>query len=278
MRATKYFRTMQAKTLVYLTNAVAFVGQLGTAIALLVLVLTDKLALRVPLVQESQKFLEDGTILPLSFSIGALNPTWLLIAMCLITALNHGVILVPPMFRIYYRLGLRGFHPFSWIEYSLTSSLMLLVLLLLSGISQLALAIAVASMIGFVNLLGGLVPQAFDYYTERAHPAWFVIWLPFSFATLLSLVPWAVILPYFWVGVANSEAAVPIWLWFSFIGTFFNFNAFGFVFAGQYIAERSRWKILRRNPSVWMLSYASLSLFSKLYLTWFFASGILVRS
>lgn len=269
---------MRGQRIVYITNAVAFVGQAGTAIALLVLILTGRLSLQIPLVQESQQYFDDGSVVPISFDLGGLNPTWLLVAMCALTAANHALILVPPLFRVYYNLGRQGLHLFSWIEYSLTATLMLLVLLLLSGVRQLALAIAVASMIGFVNLLGGLVPQAIDWYTERVLPRPLVIWLPFAITTLLSLVPWAVILPYFWVGVVQSDAAVPIWLWFSFIGTFFNFNAFGFVFAGEYLSENSKWRWLRRNRWVWLFSYASLSLFSKLYLTWFFAGGILVRS
>lgn len=265
---------MSGKTIVYVANAVACAAQLGTAVALVVLALVGTLSLRVPLTQQFLRYDAAGATTTETLSVGSLNPTWLLVAMCALTALNHGLVLLPPVFRVYYALGVQGFHAFSWVEYAFTSSLMALVLLLLTGVSELSTAIPLASMLGFTNLLGGLLPEMIDYLTRRRLPKWLVIWTPFALAGLLSMMPWVTISSYFAVSAVRSDVAVPLWLWFSFAGTFFNFNAFAFVFAGQHLepefALRRRW--------IWMLSYVSLSLFSKLYLTWFFAGGILSRS
>lgn len=265
---------MRGEIIVYVANAVAFAAQLGSAVALSVLAVVGTLSLRLPLTQSYLLYDADGKTTPDVLDAGSLNPTWLLVAMCALTALNHGVVLIPPVFRVYYRLGEAGFNVFSWVEYALTSSLMALVLLLLTGVSELAVAIPLASFLGFTNLLGGLLPEMLDYLTRRRLPKWIVFWLPAGITTLLSLMPWVTIVVYFVVSALRSDVAVPLWLWFSFAGTFFNFNAFGFVFVAQHLdlafARTIRW--------IWMLQYTLLGLFSKLYLTWFFAGGILGRS
>lgn len=265
---------MRGQVIVYVSNAVAFLGQIGTVIALTTLVLVGTLSLRLPLTQSYPLYSEDGTTTQQIVSIGTINPTWLLVAMCALTALNHLAVLIPPVFRVYYELGSAGLHVFSWIEYAATSSLMTLVLLLLTGVSELASAIPLAAFLGFTNLLGGLLPELSLFVLGRRAPRWLVLWLPFALTGLLSLMPWIPIVTAFAVSAGASDVQVPLWLWFSFAGTFFNFNAFAFVFLGQHLEL----KFARRSPWIWMLSYTSLSLFSKLYLTWFFAGGILSRS
>jgi hypothetical protein len=265
---------MRGQTIVYVANAVALVAQFGSAIALAVLALVGTLSLRLPLTQSYLRYDPDGATAAETLDAGALNPTWLLVAMCVLTGLNHGLVLIPPVFRVYFRLGEAGFNVFSWVEYTFTSSLMALVLLLLTGVSELSTAIPLASLLGFTNLLGGLLPEMLDYLTARRLPKWIVFWLPAGITGALSLLPWVTIVAYFVASALRSDVAVPLWLWFSFAGTFFNFNAFAFVFVAQHLdlafARRYRW--------IWMLNYTLLSLFSKLYLTWFFAGGILSRS
>lgn len=265
---------MRGQTVVYVANAVACVLHLGSAVALAVLALLGTLSLRVPLTQSYLLYDADGKTTPDVLSAGSLNPTWLLVAMCALTALNHGIVLIPRVFRVYYRLGEADFNAFLWVEYALTSSLMTLVLLLLSGVSELAVAIPLASFLGFTNLLGGLLPEMLDYLTNRRLPKWIVFWLPAAITTLLSLMPWVTIVVSFVVSALRSDVTVPIWLWFSFAGTFFNFNAFGFVFISQHLDL----KFARKRRWIYMIFWIMLGLTSKLNLTWFFAGGILARS
>lgn len=265
---------MSGKTIVYSTNVVAFAGQFGTAIALTVLVLTDTLALRIPLTQTYLLYDDAGKAASQTLAVGSLNPTWLLVAMCALTALHHGLVLIPQVFRVYYDIAVAGFNVFAWIEYAFTSSLMTLVLLLLTGVSELSTAIPLASLLGFTNLLGGFLPEMIDYVTRRRLPKWLVLWTPFGLTGLLSQMPWVTIVVYFAVSAVRSDVAVPLWLWFSFAGTYFNFNSFAFIFLGQHLEP----EFALRRKWIWPASYAGASLFSKLYLTWFFAGGILSRS
>ena len=259
---------------VYTINVIAFLGQLGSALALAILAATGTLSLSIELSESYLFYDDDGFVFKENFSLFAINPTWLLVVMCSITASKHALVLIPRIFRIYYRFGERAFNLFSWIEYSVTASIMTFVLLLLTGVTEPSKAIPIASMLGFTNLLGGLVPEFLDYFTHQSLPKFAVIWIPFVITACLSLGPWIPITTAVIISVSQSSAGLPIWLWLAFAGTFVNFNVFGIIFLVQHLEPA----FVRKNPWLPTAFFDSSSLFSKLWLTWFFAGGILSRS
>lgn len=266
------------KPLVRAANAFAMLAQLLTVAALVVLIGVGRLSLRIPLDQRYIIFDEDMNTTKDTAHLANLPVAWVLFAMCTLTAISHGISILPGIFDTYYALGEAGFNAFVWVEYSLTSTLMALVLLLLTGVSELSSALPLAAFLGFTNLLGGLVPEYIQYCTPQRRPSFQTTWLPFVICGLMSLMPWVTILAYFWSSVVASSASVPLWLWFSFIGTFFQFNSFGFVFFAQRVTETNGTKWAKNKPYVWMIAYAALSLSSKMFLTWFFIGGVLTRS
>ena len=266
------------KPLVRAANAFAMLAQLLTVAALVVLIGVGRLSLRIPLDQRYIIFDEDMNTTKDTAEFANLTIAWVLFAMCTLTAISHGLTILPGIFDTYYSLGVAGFNAFVWVEYSLTSTLMTLVLLMLTGVTELSSALPLAAFLGFTNLLGGLVPEYAQYSSTLRKPTFHTTWLPFVISGPMSLMPWITILAYFWVSVVVSDAAVPLWLWFSFIGTFFQFNSFGFVFLAQRITETNGAKWVKRMPYVWMIAYAGLSLSSKMFLTWFFIGGVLTRS
>lgn len=98
--------------------------------------------------------------------------------------------LVPPLWRMYKKNVARGVNPFRWIEYSISASIMIVLICLVVGISDITSLInafgANSAMIFF-----GLVQE--QYALRRAESGDKLSlgdWLPFIFGSIVGIVPW----------------------------------------------------------------------------------------
>jgi hypothetical protein len=156
----------------------------------------------------------------------------------------------------------RGINRARWLEYSLSSSLMIVVIAMLVGIydvaSLLLLVAANASMILF-----GWLMELHNQTTERTS------WTAFWFGVLVGAVPWIAIGIYL-VGAGLGPGGPPAFVYAIYGSIFVFFNVFALNMALQY-RRVGRWRDYLYGERVYML----LSLFAKSALAWQVFAGTL---
>lgn len=139
-------------------------------------------------------------------------------AFLFLAAIDHAAVALPGLHGWYERNLSRGQNPARWWEYSLSASLMVVLIAMLTGITELSAFIALfgvnAAMIFF-----GLV-------MERANPPGRPVdWRPFVFGSIAGAVPWIVIAMQ--IGYSESQSGgVPTFVFVIFVTLFLAFNSF----------------------------------------------------
>ena len=175
-----------------------------------------------------------------------------------LAALDH--FLTSTVFRRRYEADLRdGINRFRWLEYSLSSTLMVLLISFYAGITGLAAVIGIAG--------ANVAMILFGWLQERMNPAGqdTVTMVPFWFGTLVGLAPWVAIT----VNLTGAET-VPDFVY----GIFFALFAFFISFAvNQWLQYRQigPW----RNYAFGETAYLVLSLAAKSVLAWQIFAGSL---
>ena len=153
----------------------------------------------------------------------------------------------------------RGQNQFRWIEYSLSSSIMIVLIAMLTGISN------VAALIAIFGVNAGMI--FFGAAQERYEKPGGSLW-PFWMGSLLGIVPWLAIGIY--IISPGSAAQPPAFVYAIFISLFLFFNCFALVQYLQY-KQIGRW----RNYLTGERSYILLSLLAKSALAWQVFGGTL---
>ncbi len=185
-----------------------------------------------------------------------------------LSAFFHFLIASPWGFPRYVHELERGRNRFRWVEYSLSSTLMIVLIALVTGITDLAaligLAFANIAMILFGWLMemtnNGLM-HAKDDAPVRGERAW---WTPFWFGCVAGIGPWAAIGAYLWFNVAVSDGqGPPGFVWGIIASLFVLFNTFAI---NQWLQFRQvgPW----RNYLFGERQYIILSLVAKSVLAW----------
>ncbi|NLT36697.1 MAG: heliorhodopsin HeR [Methanomassiliicoccus sp.] len=118
-----------------------------------------------------------------------------------LTAASH--LLVSTVGYHWYRRNIiRHRNPARWYEYSITSSIMILVIALLCGINDLAALIPLMGINATMNLFGDLM-ELHNQTTERTD------WTSFLYGTFAGVVPWMAIILYYLGAVIPSSDAIP---------------------------------------------------------------------
>jgi hypothetical protein len=147
-----------------------------------------------------------------------------------------------------------------WIEYAISSSLMMVIIAMLPGISDIAALLGIF----FVNagmILFGLV---MEHYEQPGNPNW----LSYSFGVLLGIVPWVAVAIYLWS--PTTDASPPAFVYGIFFSIFIFFNSFAINMILQY-RRIGPW----RNYLVGESTYILLSLIAKSALAWQVFAGTL---
>ena len=185
-------------------------------------------------------------------------------AFLLLAALDHALVALPP-FRTRYERGLAaGVNPFRWLEYSLSASVMVVLIAMLTGIADyvalLALFAANAAMIFLGWLMELLNPP--DRVRTR--------WLPFGLGCAVGAVAWIAIAVQIGVSAGRGHAP-PSFVYAIFVSLFVLFNSFAVNQALQY-KRLGRWREYRYGER-W---YLWLSLVAKSLLAWQVFANVLV--
>ena len=181
----------------------------------------------------------------------------------LLSAVAHLAVAFPA--RAWYERRLaRGQNPARWIEYALSSSVMIVVIAELSGIQEAGTLIAIFGVNAAMNLFGWSM-EAANEGRER------VQWLHYLFGCIAGIVPWLVIGTALWTAAtAPGAAAIPGFVIAIFVSLFISFNVFAINMILQY-RKIGPWADYLYGERAYML----LSLVAKSLLAWQVFAGTL---
>ena len=181
----------------------------------------------------------------------------------LISAAAHYLLASPVIYPWYVKNLKRHINYVRWYEYALSSSVMIVVIAMLSGMFDLPSLVLIfalnATMIFF-----GLMMELHNQTTDKTN------WTAFNLGVFAGIVPWVVIFWYFSGAVANSEDAVPTFVYGIIASLFVFFNVFAVNMVLQY-RKTGPWRDYLFGERVYIL----LSLFAKSALAWQVFSGTL---
>ncbi|HSK15325.1 MAG TPA: heliorhodopsin HeR [Gaiellaceae bacterium] len=176
-------------------------------------------------------------------------------AFLLLAALDHAFVAAPGLHRWYERNIERGINPARWWEYSLSASLMVVLIAMLTGISD------VAALIGLFGANAAMI--LFGLAMERANPPGSdVDWRPFLYGCVVGAAPWIAI--GIQIGFSQAETGeVPTFVYGIFFSLFVLFFSFAANMALQY-GKVGPW----RDYAFGERGYLVLSLVAKSALAW----------
>jgi hypothetical protein len=187
---------------------------------------------------------------------------WGVAAFVFISALAHWLLCSPGIYQWYRRNLLRERNYARWIEYSLSSSIMVVLIAMLTGVSDVAALVALFGVNASMILFGLLM----EHYEKPGRPDW----LTFIFGCLAGAVPWIAIGIYLWSpGIA---AEPPGFVYAIFVSLFLFFNSFAVNMLLQY-KRVGPWRNYLFGEAVYVL----LSLTAKSALAWQVFASTLVE-
>jgi hypothetical protein len=172
------------------------------------------------------------------------------------SAIAH-FLLAWPLRSWYERRLASGIQPMRWLEYALSSSVMIVVIAALAGIQEVGTLVAIFGINAAMNLFGWSMELA---NMGRAKTQW----SHYVFGCIAGIVPWVVISIALWSAATEpGAAAIPGFVWAIFISLFISFNIFAITMVLQY-ARVGRWS----DYLVGEKTYMFMSLFAKTILAW----------
>ena len=185
---------------------------------------------------------------------------WGVAAFLFISAIAHWIIISPGVYPWYRRNLERNRNYARWIEYSISSSVMVVLIAMLTGISDVA-ALGGIFGVNAAMILFGLVQE---HYEEPGSKRW----MPYWFGVLTGAVPWLLIGIYLWSPTSAGEP--PAFVYAIFFSLFVFFNSFAINMVLQY-RQVGKWKDYLYGEYV----YVFLSLTAKTLLAWQVFGGTL---
>jgi hypothetical protein len=187
---------------------------------------------------------------------------WGVAAFFALSALAHLVVASPPFFPRYVEGLRRHRNVFRWVEYSLSASLMMVLIAQIVGITDVAALTAIFGVNAAMILFGWLQER----YEEPGNGRW----LPFVFGCLAGIVPWIAVAIYLLQPGSAAPVQPPGFVYGIFISLFVLFNIFA---VNQWLQYRrvGRWS----DYLVGERAYVTLSLVAKSLLAWQVFAGTL---
>lgn len=178
------------------------------------------------------------------------------------SATAHFSVSLPGIFEWYVRNLKKGANYARWIEYSFSSSLMIVVIAMLTGMYD---GVSLMLMFGLnaMMILFGWMMELHNQTTS--HTNWTSYWL----GCLAGVIPWIAIAIYL-INAGDSTQGPPAFVYWIFVSLFLFFNVFAINMALQY-KKVGRWRDYLYGERV----YIVLSLVAKSLLAWQVWAGTL---
>ncbi|MBC7565133.1 heliorhodopsin HeR [Candidatus Saccharibacteria bacterium] len=162
----------------------------------------------------------------------------------------HFLVASKPLFPRYIAGLKKRINVFRWVEYSISSSLMILLIAQITGISN------YGALIGIVGVNASMI--LFGWLQERYAKPGNGDMLPFIFGCTAGIVPWIIVLISVLAPGSPSDATAPGFVYGIIISIFVLFNTFAYVQYKQYKAK-GKWKDYLRGER----AYITLSFVAK---------------
>lgn len=182
-------------------------------------------------------------------------------AFLFLAALDHALMAAPRLVDWYERNLAAEMNPARWWEYSVSASLMIVLIAMLTGLRDVG---ALTALFGAnaAMILFGLVMERVN------RPGRPVDWRPFVYGSIIGVVPWVAIA--IQLGHSTAEADVPGFVLAIFVTLFVLFFSFAVNMALQYLRV-GPWREYRFGERVYLM----LSLVAKSALAWQVFAGAL---
>lgn len=189
---------------------------------------------------------------------------WGVAAFSIISMIFH-LLIATVFYKQYVKNLKKGMNQYRWIEYSLSASLMMVLIAILSGVFDASTLLLVFGVTAIMNLMG-LVMEVHNQTTKKVN------WLSYWVGVLAGILPWAVIVLYFWASATAPDVSQgpPTFVYFIWGSIFLFFNSFAINMVLQY-KKWGKWADYLYGERV----YIWLSLFAKSALLWQVYAGTL---
>lgn len=181
-----------------------------------------------------------------------------------ISAVAHFSLAAPFGYTWYVKNLKKKINYARWYEYAISSSVMIVVIAMFSGVYDIASLILIFALNATMNLFG-LMMELHNQTTERIN------WTAYVFGCFAGFVPWLVILIYFFGAISTSNVAIPTFVYFIILTIALLF----FSFAGNmFLQYKKVWKW--KDYLYGETGYIVLSLVAKSALAWQVFAGTLM--
>jgi len=157
----------------------------------------------------------------------------------------------------------KGINKVRWFEYSISASIMIVLIAMLSGIFDAGTLMAIFGLTAVMNLTG-LIMEVHNQTTKKTN------WLSYDVGVLAGIVPWLVIGLALYTAEATTGGDVPGFVYAIYASLFFFFNTFAINMILQY-KKIGKWADYLYGER----AYIILSLVAKSALAWQIYAGTL---
>ena len=194
------------------------------------------------------------------------TPVGLTVAIFLgLSALAHFIVASPQFFGRYSAGLAQQRNYFRWVEYSISSSVMIVLIAQVTGIADVTALISIFGVNASMILFGWLQEK----YENPGSGGW----LPFIFGCIVGSVPWIALLFYVFSIGGPGDTSAPAFVYGIVLTIFLFFNSFALVQWLQY-KKVGKWSDYLRGER----TYITLSLVAKSALAWQIFANTLIPS
>jgi hypothetical protein len=184
------------------------------------------------------------------------TPLALMVALFLgLSAVAHFIVASPQFFGRYGKGLEEKRNYFRWVEYSISSSVMIVLIAQITGIADITALVAIFGVNASMILFGWLQEK----YEQPGNGGW----VPFIFGCITGMVPWLAVAIYVISPGSPSTASAPAFVYGIIVTIFLLFNSFAWVQYKQYKAQ-GKWSNYLHGERI----YIVLSLVAKSLLAW----------
>lgn len=226
-----------------------FAGLLHLASLMLVIALSNDFSLPVTATYQSGP---PGTTFTDPVTLFNLNISYMVALFLGLSAFFHFFISYGSNFDRYTK-GLKNhINAFRWVEYSLSSSVMIILIAMITGISNYAALLAIFGT-NLSMILFGWLQEKFAKPGDGQ-------WLPYIFGCIAGIIPWIIVAVQLIAPANPSDASPPGFVYGIVFSIFVLFNSFAIVQLLQYRAKGKWSNYLRGEKTYIVLSFVAKSL------------------
>jgi hypothetical protein len=172
-----------------------------------------------------------------------------------LSAVAHFIVASPQFFGRYGKGLEEKRNYFRWVEYSISSSVMIVLIAQITGIADITALVAIFGVNASMILFGWLQEK----YEQPGNGGW----VPFIFGCITGMVPWLAVAIYVISPGNPSTESAPAFVYGIIVTIFVLFNSFAWVQYKQYKAQ-GKWSNYLHGERI----YIVLSLVAKSLLAW----------